>query len=289
MSNYGPGGPYRDQPQDPWQARQPQEPYEQPSDPWDGQSQDPWGGTPASTPPGGPGSPSGGGYDQGYAQQPGYGQDPGYGQGYDQGYGQQPGYGQEPGYGQGYGNEPTYQGYGAGQNGGFGGGGYDAQPTAQHGQPGQPVWNAPVPPPPPARKGMSKGVIVLLVVLALGVLGGVGAGLVLLNRDKPGTVQANPGATLPPETDASEVPSPSQSEPDSRFVKKGQCVVNRGTNSRPELQIVPCGKNTFEVLRRFDGTSDWQGKCPGVAGYTNHFWFNSELDSLDFVLCMKRR
>jgi len=283
MSNYGPGGPYREQPQDPWQGRQ-QEPYEQPSDPWGGQSQDPWGGTPASTPPGGPGSPSGGGYDQGYGQQPGYGQDPGYGQG----YAQQPGYGQDPGYGQGYGNEPTYQGYGAGQNAGYDGG-YDALPTSPHGPHGQPpVWNAPVPPP-PRRKGMSKGVIVLLVVLVLAVFGGVGAALVLINRDKPGSVQANPGATLPTQSETADAPSPSQSEPDSRFVKKGQCVVNRGTNNRPELQIVPCGKNTFEVLQRFDGTSDWKGKCPGVKGYTNHFWFNSELDSLDFVLCMKRR
>jgi hypothetical protein len=277
MSNYGPGGPYREQPQDPWQGRQ-QEPYEQPSDPWGGQSQDPWGGTPASTPPGGPGSPSGGGYDQGYG-----GQQPGYGQGYDQGYGQQ------PGYGQGYGNEPTYQGqgYGAGQNAGYDGG-YDAQPTSPHGPHGQPpVWHAP-PPPPPRRKGLSKGVVVLLVVLVLAVFGGVGVGWVLLNQEKPDDVLANPGAS-PTESATPEAPSPGQSEPDSRFVKKGQCVVNRGTNNRPELQIVPCGKNTFEVLQRFDGTSDWKGKCPGVRGYTNHFWFNSELDSLDFVLCMKRR
>jgi hypothetical protein len=277
MSNYGPsGGPYRDQPQDPWQGR-PQEPYEQPSDPWGGQGQDPWGGAPSSTPPGGPGSPSTG-YDQGY------------GHGYDQ---QSPGYDQAYGYG-----ESTYQqqpqGYGAGPvpDPGYDAG-YGQHPTQNV---SSPVWNAPAPVPPPRRRGLSGGLIALLVVLGLLVVGGVGAGLMYLNRDDPGQVdnRADPGATVPADPgggdDPSATPEPTGgAEPDARFVTKGQCVVNKGSNKQPVLRIVPCGKRTYEVLQRFDGTDDWKTTCPKVKGYQHYYFYNSEVDSLDYVLCMRLR
>jgi hypothetical protein len=308
MSNYGPsGGPYRDQPQDPWQGRQPQDPYEQPADPWGGQ--DPWGGAPSSTPPGGPGSPSGG-YEQGhggYDQGPGYGggqgygqQQPPYDQGYDQGYGpEQQGYGPEqPPYDQGYGQEQQGYGYGGANDPTYAEPGqyqgYDpgyAQPTVQQNAP-PPVWSAPTPAP-PRRRGPSTGLVVLLTVLALLVFGGVGVGFWLLGgRENAG---ANPGTA----TTAS--PSPTVEEPtatpgqtggsptDARFATKGQCLVNRGSNKRPDIQLVPCGKRTFEVLARFDGTADYKTRCNGVQGYTDHYFYDSEVDSLDFVLCLKRR
>jgi hypothetical protein len=42
------------------------------------------------------------------------------------------------------------------------------------------------------------------------------------------------------------------------------------------------------VLARFDGTIDFKGKCAKVAGYQYHYYFDSELDVLDFVLCLKK-
>jgi hypothetical protein len=285
MSNYGPsGGPYPDQPQDPWQGRQPQDPYEQPADPWGGQ--DPWGGTPSSTPPGGPGSPSGGfdqGHGGGYDQVPGYGAGPGYGQ--QQPYGQ--GYGQE-GYGYGGANDPTYAEPAAYQ-------GYDpnyAQPTVHQGAP-PPVWSAPAPAP-PRRGGLSTGPVVLLTVLALLVLGGVGVGFWLLG-DRKDDAGANPatGTTASPSPTVEEptaTPGQTSGSPtDARFATKGQCLVNKGSNKRPDIQLVPCGKRTFEVLARFNGTADFKTRCNGVAGYTDHYFYDSEVDSLDFVLCLKRR
>lgn len=47
------------------------------------------------------------------------------------------------------------------------------------------------------------------------------------------------------------------------------------------------------MVRRFDGPTsgekDAEAKCAKVPGYTNWFFFDSELDTLDFVLCLKQR
>jgi hypothetical protein len=36
------------------------------------------------------------------------------------------------------------------------------------------------------------------------------------------------------------------------------------------------------------GEPDAVAKCAKVAGYTDWYFFNSELDALDFVLCLAR-
>ena len=47
------------------------------------------------------------------------------------------------------------------------------------------------------------------------------------------------------------------------------------------------------MLRRIDGATsgekDAAAKCAKVDGYTNWYFFDSELDTLDFVLCLKQR
>jgi hypothetical protein len=258
MSNYG---SYPGPPQEPWPGRQPQEPYGQPADPWGGQQPDPWGGTPSSTPPGGPGSPTG---------------DPGYYPGYDQGGYQEPG----PGYGPGpaYGSTRQYEpGY--------------AQPVAP-----DPVWSQPAPPPP--RKRGNGVLIAVIAVLAVLVVGGAAAAIVKLGgSDDDGKTPVGQSTSEPatdPSAGESEAPSASQSpglgaSTDARFVKAGQCVVNQGTNQKPVLKIVDCGAKTFEVLARFDGTIDYETKCKTVEGYQFHYFFDSELNPLDFVLCLKQR
>ncbi|MFC0532944.1 LppU/SCO3897 family protein [Phytohabitans kaempferiae] len=287
MSNYG---PYPGPPQEPW-GRQPQDPYGQPSDPWGGQP-DPWGGQPASTPPAGPASPAPypgydqGGYDQGGYQQPGYGQggggyDRGYDQGYDQGGSR---------YDQGRsGHDQGGQGYGATRQ-------YD-QPGYPPVPPTEPVWGQPVPPPPPKKS--SRALIFVIVALALLVVAGGVAAVVKLGGSgetpltqqttpAPGDPTGEPGGAPEPEPTQDATPAPENST-DARFVKAGQCVVNEGSNDQPVLKIVECGSKTFEVLARFDGTIDYETKCKTVEGYQFHYFFDSELNPLDFVLCLKQR
>ncbi|GAB7049253.1 LppU/SCO3897 family protein [Catenuloplanes indicus] len=261
MSNYGPpGGPY------PGRGRDPQEePYTEPSDPWGDWGRD---------------NNDGGGYDQGA----------GYGQGgYDQqGYGQQ-----QPGYGTG-GYDVTGTGY--------------AQRAAET-APG--AWTpAPPGPPlaqpgPPARRGGS-GMLILVAVLVLLVLAGGGTAFYLLTRsdndtnntatDDP-TPQPADSGTPAASTAGTPTPNPSASAPvvsDARDVKKGECVENIGNDNKPVMKIADCdGKSVYEVLARFDapatGEDDAKKKCEAVEGYTNWYFFNSQLDSLDFVLCLKQR
>ena len=48
-----------------------------------------------------------------------------------------------------------------------------------------------------------------------------------------------------------------------------------------------------EVLKRVDGATsgekDAESKCAVVRGYTNWYFYDSELDGLDFVLCLRAR
>jgi len=266
MSNYGP-------------------PYGQPSDPWGGQGQqgggqggyggDPWGGQPPSAPPGGyGGGPTYGGPTRGY--EPGYGEQGGYDQG--GGYGGQGGYGnqgyREPGYDPGYGQQPPYD---PNYPGGW-------QPAAPEQKP---------------KRNLGP-VLALVVTLAVLVCGGTGVALYVLGRDDDpdpvgaGTptvsASADPSAGASPEQSATPDP---ESSTDARFVKKGQCVQNVGTNEAPKLAITKCAPKTYEVLERFDtattGKDDAQAKCKDVQGYTDWYFFNSPLDLNDYVLCLKLR
>ena len=76
-------------------------------------------------------------------------------------------------------------------------------------------------------------------------------------------------------------------------MKRGQCVRNEGTADAPAMTIVPCASGTYEVLKRVDGRTtgeaDAEAKCSKVASYTKWYFYDSELDSLDFVLCLRER
>ncbi|WP_371685837.1 hypothetical protein [Micromonospora sp. MW-13] len=141
-------------------------------------------------------------------------------------------------------------------------------------------------------------VLATLVVLLLG-----GGSLVwyLLDRDEPppaadptrSTAEPAPEEPASPTPPAPTAPAP-ESSADPRFVKAGQCVRNVGpAGGKPKLLIAPCGPKTYEVLRRFDGQTsgekDAETKCAKVTGYTNWYFFDSQLDTLDFVLCLKAR
>lgn len=269
MSNFGPpGGP-------PGRGRDPhEEPYTEPSDPWGD-----WGRDSNE------GGPDQQGYDQG---------------GYDRG-------GYQQGYGGGYDQQQPQQGYGPG--------GYDVTGTGYSQRPAEAApggWNpAPAGPPPgqqpqplpPSKRG-SGGMIALVAVLVVLVLaGGGGAAYYLLNNngddkgnEATGDPTPGPSESATPTLSASAAPAPSLTPEvsDARDVKKGQCVQNVGTEAKPVMKVAECGeKGVYEVLDRFnapaDGQEDAQKKCADVEGYTNWYFFNSQLDSLDFVLCLKQR
>lgn len=151
--------------------------------------------------------------------------------------------------------------------------------------------------------GRGRGPLVaVLVVLAMLVVGGGTLWYLLGDDDEPSTTTGAALPTAPVEPDATTAdpagptattPAPASSA-DPRFVKAGQCVRNEGpAGGKPKLLITECAPRTYEVLRRFDGATsgerDAEAKCGKVEGYTNWYFFDSELDTLDFVLCLKQR
>jgi hypothetical protein len=158
-------------------------------------------------------------------------------------------------------------------------------PESPTGAPGQ--WGQPAAPPPRRR---NTPIVALVVVLGLLICGGLGttAWLLANRRDSAATT---PGAlpTSTAATTAAEV-QPRSSE-DARFVTKGECVRNEGSADAPDMKIVPCASGTYEVLKRVDGRTtgeaDAESKCSKVPHYTKWYFYDSELDSLDFVLCLR--
>lgn len=180
-----------------------------------------------------------------------------------------------------------------GSGGGFPG---DAAPEPMWGAVGTeaPDWasNEPYRPRPPTSNVRRLAVVLAIALLVCGAASVTGY---LLVRDEP--VPAT-GAPSPEPVDTPR-PSPTggtplpQSSTDVRFVVVGQCVRNEGGNDDPKLTITPCGPRTYQVLERFDGATtgkdDARSKCSAVPGYTDWYFFDSPLDVLDYVLCLKSR
>ncbi|WP_416901859.1 LppU/SCO3897 family protein [Micromonospora echinospora] len=179
------------------------------------------------------------------------------------------------------------------------------RPEPWHEPPDEYPWHGfeperfpPEPVEPPRRPGGRGRTVAVLAVLALLVLGG-GAALFHFARAD----EAEPPVTAPPSATPSGQPdgvdaSPNalapESSADPRFAKEGQCVRNDApAGGRPKLLLTGCAPKTYEVLRRFDeatsGEKDAEAKCADVDGYTDWYFYNSELDTLDFVLCLRLR
>jgi hypothetical protein len=140
------------------------------------------------------------------------------------------------------------------------------------------VWDAP---PPPNGKRRTALIVTGVAVMGILLVGGAAAAYIATDRNTNG----GGGATTGPPT------TPTTTESDSgdvRSATEGQCLVNEGTNDEPEMKVVQCDKGTYTILKRFPGTIDTE-KCNGVDGYEYHYYYNSELDTLDFVLCLKKR
>ncbi|MFG1867954.1 LppU/SCO3897 family protein [Micromonospora arborensis] len=157
--------------------------------------------------------------------------------------------------------------------------------------------------PAPGRRGRGPLIAVLAVVVLVVAAGG--AFWFLRGQDDQAplatptgsAVAGEPSADAGVDAEATE-PAPSAAAPESsadpRFAKVGQCVRNDGAaGGKPKLQISGCAAKSYEVLSRIDGPTsgerDAEAKCGKVEGYTNWYFFDSELDTLDFVLCLKQR
>lgn len=150
-----------------------------------------------------------------------------------------------------------------------------------------PAWQQPAPP-----KRRNTPIVVLVVVLGLLICGGLGtAGWLLQQNGTPQAGESREPTTPTATATTGAVPEP-QSSQDARFVTKGKCVRNEGAaDDSPDLKIVSCASGTYEVLKRVDGRTtgeaDAESKCSKVSKYTKWYFYDSELDSLDFVLCLR--
>ncbi|MFD0974901.1 LppU/SCO3897 family protein [Plantactinospora endophytica] len=312
MANYGPpGGPGYGPPSQPWHDpdRQGTDEYGQPVDPWGDQDQSGgsghWGGGPASAPPGGPGSPvSHPGYPAGHPGPTGPGAAPTSGA---------PGTGYPPVSGApGAGYLPTRRhdlGQAPAPHPPGGSAPFGPPPAGWSTSDPDPVWATPAADPswstsapdPMPKGGGNRAFVAVLVGLVVLVLGGAAIGVYLFAQDEPPSEAQPPASeqTGGPVEESSAPPEPApttaQAEPstDARFVKAGQCVRNEGTEATPKLAITSCAPQTYEVLARYNGATtgapDAKTKCAQVQNYTNFYFFNSELDELDFVLCLRKR
>ena len=151
---------------------------------------------------------------------------------------------------------------------------------------------------PPELAGRGRELDAFDVVLGLLICGGLGtAGWLVQRQDNDPTGSGRSVSPTSATTGATNggvaAPEPQSSE-DARFVAKGQCVRNESsTDDTPDLKIVVCTSGTYEVLKRVDGRTtgeaDAESKCSKVSKYTKWYFYDSELDSLDFVLCLRER
>jgi hypothetical protein len=136
----------------------------------------------------------------------------------------------------------------------------------------------------------------MVAVMAVLLFGAVATGVYLIsNRGDGNRARTAPTAQPNPTTTAQAQPSSTASAGDNEgagndavTAKVGDCLVNDGTNEAPKMRKITCAKDTFEVVRTFPATID-KAKCNGVPGYTHNYFFDSSIDTEDFVLCLKQR
>lgn len=130
--------------------------------------------------------------------------------------------------------------------------------------------------------------IALVVTLGVLIVAGLGATAWLLaERNKKPVAQPSPVASATQQPG----PAPMGSE-DARFYAEiGDCVVNQGSDTEPEMRTSACTTGTYKVLQRFTGKTtgekDAEAKCAKVDGYTKWYFYDSPMDDFDFVLCLR--
>ncbi len=180
-------------------------------------------------------------------------------------------------------------------------GGFGPPPGAPG--PGMPGWG----PPPPRGQNNAGAVIAVILVAALVVVGGVGAGIWWLYRtgekarsaavaplpsisgfpspSSGSSAPAVPGSSVPATLPSDGYTPPPTYSPPPTYTpvfdpRPGDCVHNSGTYSRPILHESHCTSGNYKILRRYDGTND-RNRCR-VGTYA--VWYTQP----KFILCMRR-
>jgi hypothetical protein len=154
----------------------------------------------------------------------------------------------------------------------------------------------------------SRAVPVLVLVIVLLVVGGGGGAAVwyyLTHND--GTVTTNgpsTGVTTSASTDATTAPAettPSVVAFDPEAVKQDDCLINNGSNGRPEMAIVPCNpvpdRDVYRVIKIVKGDaisqdgdgvlSENEARAACAGSRFERYYKNDFLDnSRDIVFCM---
>lgn len=287
-------------PQQPWHGNQPSDPTA-PLPPTPPVSGTPSSGAPSSGAPSS-GTPSSGPPDGGYPPPPpapGYGQSDPYSSppapaspayGHPDPYSTppapaSPAYGQSDPYGAPVPPPPPPPGYG--------GAPYPGQP----GVPGQPYPGQPYPGAMPPKKSngvkiaLIIGGIVLLLLCACG-------GLAVWAVNEAGDEIDKAVDSLPTAAPADPTEDPtagSTTGDDDETFDKGDCVVNDGTDTAPDLRKVTCAAGSFEVVAKVPFSTD-TAQCDndfigaGKGKYDSTYRYDQEPGSFgDYVLCLKER
>jgi hypothetical protein len=147
---------------------------------------------------------------------------------------------------------------------------------------GSPGWRAPAGPP-----KRNTPIVALVVVLGLLIVAGLGTTGWLFKMQHDKAAKPTPSASV-----VATGSNSTQGSDSARFTVAGQCVVNQGTSAHPDMRKSVCTTGTYDVLKVIKGPTtgeaDAQKKCATVQGYTNWFFYNSDLDELDVVLCLKK-
>lgn len=172
-------------------------------------------------------------------------------------------------------------------------GGFGAPP----GPPGPPGWGPPGPPGPP-RKPNNSGAIAFVIIVAVVLVIGAGAGIWLLYDAGKEASRALPTPswsytpapidtptftyTPPVPTDTYTPYSPPQPTYSSFDPKPGDCVKNTGTFTRPRLYEAGCTPGHYRIIERIDGTTN-KNRCNST-GATYIVWNYVP----EYVLCLRR-
>jgi hypothetical protein len=141
----------------------------------------------------------------------------------------------------------------------------------------------------------SAGIAIYLYTRGPGPLGAQNAPSLSAPASAPRSTPASAPPSAPPSGRASGPAAGPESGPasgpaaDTKTAKEGDCLVNRGTDQKPDLRKVPCAANTYQVLKRFDGTAD-KARCDGTPNLTDWYFYDAPTGTdADFVLCLRRR
>lgn len=144
--------------------------------------------------------------------------------------------------------------------------------------------------PPTGDRKRNTPIVALVVLLGLLIVAGLGA-IGWLVKDQ---LAAKKGGQPKPSASATTGTAPATvaGSEDARFATAGQCVQNLGTDDQPDMRKSVCASGTYRVLKvikgKTNGAKDAESKCSKVTGYTNWFYYDSDLDDLDVVLCLKK-